>query len=109
MLVVDCVLPGLLLSTYFIVSDYEAHKARALAERFTFADPVGALRAGARRLFEFGGHVGVAYYAYRSHLTLPEGFSWTVCDVPAVAATSTGLPMSASLSSRSTKVLKRPE
>jgi PAS domain S-box-containing protein len=31
-LVVACVLPGLLLSTYFIVSDYEAHKARAVRD-----------------------------------------------------------------------------
>jgi putative methyltransferase (TIGR04325 family) len=37
-----------------------------------------------RRLFEFGGHVGVAYYAYRRYLRAPEGLQWTVCDVPAV-------------------------
>ena len=43
-LVVACVLPGLLLSTYFIVSDYEAHKARAIR------DVIGTARAAAASL-----------------------------------------------------------
>lgn len=40
--------------------------------------------AGARRVFDLGGHVGVAYHAFRRHLELPESLIWTVCDVPAV-------------------------
>lgn len=38
----------------------------------------------ARRVFDFGGHVGIAYYAYQRFLRYPAGLSWTVCDVPAV-------------------------
>ena len=66
-----------------------------------------ALRGGARRLFEFGGHVGVAYYAYRSHLTLPEGFSWTVCDVPAVA--DAGRALAAERGASALSFTTRPE
>jgi putative methyltransferase (TIGR04325 family) len=34
---------------------------------------------------DFGGHVGLHYYAFTSKVALPEGTMWTVCDVPAVA------------------------
>src|SRR5690606_15433685 len=37
-------------------------------------------------LVDFGGHVGVKYYAFSKYLSIPESYSWTVCDVPAVAA-----------------------
>lgn len=33
---------------------------------------------------DFGGHVGVKYYAYSGYLTYPEGLLWQVVDVPAV-------------------------
>lgn len=42
-----------------------------------------ALEPGAR-VFDFGGHVGVAYYGFRRLLPFPEGTRWTVYDVPAV-------------------------
>jgi putative methyltransferase (TIGR04325 family) len=42
---------------------------------------------GARSLFDFGGHVGLAYHAYGKYFPFPEGFTWTVYDVPAVVAT----------------------
>lgn len=44
-----------------------------------------------RKVFDFGGHVGVAYYAYQRYLTFPEGLQWTVCDVPAVVAAGQAL------------------
>jgi putative methyltransferase (TIGR04325 family) len=34
---------------------------------------------------DFGGHVGLHYYAVASKMALPQGARWTVCDVPAVA------------------------
>jgi putative methyltransferase (TIGR04325 family) len=37
-----------------------------------------------RTLTDFGGHVGVKYYAYRSLMGLPDNFQWQVVDVPAV-------------------------
>lgn len=41
------------------------------------------LRPG-MRVFDFGGNIGVLYYAFRRRWTLPENVIWTVCDVPAV-------------------------
>jgi len=38
------------------------------------------------RVFDVGGHVGVAYYAYARYITIPSSTSWTVFDVPAVCA-----------------------
>ncbi len=43
-----------------------------------------ALRGGARSVFDFGGHVGIKFYAYRRYLAYPDDLRWTVCDVPAV-------------------------
>jgi putative methyltransferase (TIGR04325 family) len=38
-----------------------------------------------RRVFDFGGHVGLAYYAFERLLPFPPELEWLVCDVPAVA------------------------
>jgi putative methyltransferase (TIGR04325 family) len=43
-----------------------------------------ALLAGARRVFDLGGHTGVKYYAFREVLQLPPELQWIVCEVPAV-------------------------
>ncbi len=45
---------------------------------------LACLLPGAARLFDFGGHVGVRYYDFRSRLMFPAGFMWQVMDVPAV-------------------------
>jgi putative methyltransferase (TIGR04325 family) len=37
-------------------------------------------------VFDYGGHVGVKYYAYRKYVELDARVDWTVCDVPAVVA-----------------------
>ena len=42
------------------------------------------LEQGERGVFDFGGHVGVLYYAFSRHLPIPADLRWTVCDVPAV-------------------------
>lgn len=36
------------------------------------------------RVFDFGGHVGIAYHAYRRYFSFPTDLQWTVCDVGAV-------------------------
>jgi putative methyltransferase (TIGR04325 family) len=46
---------------------------------------------GARNVFDFGGHVGIAYYAYQRYLGVPAGLRWTVCDVPAVVQSGRAL------------------
>lgn len=38
----------------------------------------------ANELFDLGGHVGTKYRAWSPLLPLPPGFTWTVCDVPAL-------------------------
>lgn len=37
------------------------------------------------RVFDYGGNVGSAYYAYRARLNFPAACDWTVCEVPSVA------------------------
>jgi putative methyltransferase (TIGR04325 family) len=37
-----------------------------------------------RSVFDFGGHVGILYYAFSRYLDFDEGFRWTVLDVPEV-------------------------
>lgn len=41
---------------------------------------------GARTVFDIGGHVGLAFYAFRRYVPYPPGLRWIVCDVPAVTA-----------------------
>lgn len=42
--------------------------------------------AGRRSVFDLGGHIGLAYYAYQRYLDYPAGLSWQVHDMPAVTA-----------------------
>lgn len=37
-----------------------------------------------QKLLDFGGHVGVLYYAFSKYLNFPKPFEWQVYDVPAV-------------------------
>jgi putative methyltransferase (TIGR04325 family) len=41
---------------------------------------------GSATVFDVGGHIGVAYYAYQRFIRFPEAVRWTVYDVPAVRA-----------------------
>lgn len=45
-----------------------------------------AFAAGATKIFDLGGHVGISYYAYRRYLDFPADLAWHVHDVPAVMA-----------------------
>jgi putative methyltransferase (TIGR04325 family) len=42
--------------------------------------------AGNASVFDLGGHIGIAYYAYQRYLRYPEAIRWQVLDVPAVNA-----------------------
>jgi len=44
------------------------------------------LNRGARRVFDLGGHLGLAYYGYGNYLSYPEDLSWCVHDLPHVMA-----------------------
>jgi putative methyltransferase (TIGR04325 family) len=36
------------------------------------------------RIFDFGGHIGVAAYALHNHLGTVDSLRWTICDVPTI-------------------------
>lgn len=40
--------------------------------------------SGSRDVFDLGGHIGIAYYAYQRYVDFPEGLRWRIMDVPAV-------------------------
>lgn len=44
------------------------------------------LNAGVRRVFDLGGHLGLAYYGYGGYLSYPDNLSWCVHDLPHVMA-----------------------
>ena len=44
---------------------------------------------GAHSVYDLGGHIGIAYYAYRKYLDYPSDLRWTVQDVPSVNAAGT--------------------
>ena len=41
---------------------------------------------GCQRVFDLGGHIGLAYYAYQRYIDYPEQLRWTVHDVATVTA-----------------------
>ncbi len=43
------------------------------------------------RVFDYGGHIGVHFYAYRGYLDYPAGLRWCLCDVPAVVEAARSL------------------
>jgi putative methyltransferase (TIGR04325 family) len=45
----------------------------------------------ARRVFDFGGHVGIHFYTYERYLAFSPDLRWTVCDVAATVAAGRGL------------------
>ncbi|MCK9538364.1 methyltransferase, TIGR04325 family [Dokdonella sp.] len=40
------------------------------------------INAGRRRIFDLGGHIGVAYYAFQRHHPYPDDLRWLVADLP---------------------------
>jgi putative methyltransferase (TIGR04325 family) len=44
-------------------------------------------------VFDFGGHVGVSYHGWRSHLNYPPGMRWLVHDVPAIVQVGAALAL----------------
>jgi putative methyltransferase (TIGR04325 family) len=45
------------------------------------------LREAARegtRIFDFGGNLGISFYAWQNHMQFPNRMEWMVCDLPAV-------------------------
>jgi len=49
------------------------------------------LEAGGRKIFDLGGHLGLAYYGYGQYLSYPEDLRWQVHDLPQVMAAGRAL------------------
>ena len=47
---------------------------------------LGQLLPQCRQLFDWGGNVGISYFAYRKYLPYPTELEWLVSDVPAVVS-----------------------
>lgn len=45
------------------------------------------LAEGCRTVFDFGGNIGIKYYAYQRYLRFPNDLRWMVCELPKVVAT----------------------
>lgn len=45
---------------------------------------ISRLLRSERGVFDFGGHIGLLYYAFSRYMPMPADLRWTVCDVPAV-------------------------
>ncbi len=68
----------------------DEYVAERSARVFPFDYPVmfwlsAAFSRGDCRVFDFGGSVGVHFYAYQSYFEFPEAVRWTVCELPATA------------------------
>jgi putative methyltransferase (TIGR04325 family) len=73
--------------------DNESSAYRVLDEWLTISEydyPImfwlSKLLPGARSIFDWGGNVGLKYFAYRKYLNYPAALRWRVSDVPAVVA-----------------------
>lgn len=47
---------------------------------------LGRVLPGARKVFDFGGNIGVHYFAYMPYLDYPRDLEWTVCELPNIVA-----------------------
>ncbi|OZB67353.1 methyltransferase, TIGR04325 family [Stenotrophomonas acidaminiphila] len=45
------------------------------------------IEAGARRIFDLGGHIGLAYYGFSRYINYPAGLTWNVHDLDKVVQT----------------------
>jgi len=61
----------------------------------------------ARRVFDFGGHVGIHFYTYERYLSYPRDLRWTVCDV--AATVSAGQDLAEQRGRREILFTTRPE
>jgi putative methyltransferase (TIGR04325 family) len=51
---------------------------------YAIMERLSKLLPNCKLLFDWGGNVGLKYFAYRKHLTYPASLRWLVADVPAV-------------------------
>jgi putative methyltransferase (TIGR04325 family) len=64
---------------------YEERQSRAFPGDYPVLFWLVRLLRDSRSVFDFGGHVGLAYYAFEKYLNYPSDLRWLVCDVPNLA------------------------
>jgi putative methyltransferase (TIGR04325 family) len=65
---------------------YEDRLSRVFPSDYPVLFWLNRLLGANMHVVDFGGHVGIAFYAYDRYLSYPEGLRYTVVDVPAVVA-----------------------
>jgi putative methyltransferase (TIGR04325 family) len=65
---------------------YAERRSRIFEADYPVLFWLSRILAEAPRVFDFGGHVGLAFYGFESYLDYPTGLVWTVYDVPSVLA-----------------------
>jgi putative methyltransferase (TIGR04325 family) len=63
---------------------YRERMERAMPSDYPVLFWLSQLLRKGMRVFDYGGHVGVAYHCFERYLGYPDGLRWTVYDVPAV-------------------------
>ena len=63
---------------------YAERRSRIYSADYPILYWLNRLFAPGVKIFEIGGHMGVAYNAYQSYLTFPQCLSWTILEVPSV-------------------------
>ena len=65
---------------------YQQSHRSVLASDYPVIFWLGRLLASCSTLVDFGGNVGMAYYAYQKYLSYPPHISWLVYDLPEIVA-----------------------
>jgi putative methyltransferase (TIGR04325 family) len=78
---------------------YHDRVGKLQAEDYPILYWMSAFASNLRRIFDFGGHVGLHYYALAPKLQLPSSHVWSVSDVPAVMQEGERLARSRGVSS----------
>lgn len=64
-----------------LVNIYDHRLDKAFPSDYPTLFWISRLLGEARSLFDWGGHIGVTFYAYQRYLQLPDGFRWRVCEM----------------------------
>jgi putative methyltransferase (TIGR04325 family) len=65
---------------------FMGHKGSVFASDYPVLFWLEKLLPENRRVFDFGGYLGISFYTYQKVMTYPSGLHWTIFDVPAVVA-----------------------
>lgn len=67
------------------IVDFADRFERVFAYDYPMLFWLGRIFQSSSSVFDWGGHLGIHYHAYRKFLDYPVGLRWTVCEVPTLA------------------------